>query len=440
MQASSERKTAYELARSQVSTPTGIVALFWEITHQYRKRFSTVLDLGAGDGRFALGGRYASYLGVEIDPSAKPDTDLPDHASIAYGCAFDNPSQDFSACIGNPPYVRHHDLDPAWRNKVADRMHREIGIRPNRTCNLYVYFIGLALSKAKEDGVVSLLLPYEWVARPAAAFLRQFIKEKRWDVDVYRFTEPVFGSVLTTSSILVIDKSTRGGKWTYRNLNLNGDVSAISSVTGTKTGMLPYESRGDVWAMRGMSPGTQKVFVLTEGERLHAGLKSEDVFPCVTSLRGVEEDLTVLTAPAFKKRFVEAGARCWLVRSCEDDLSDRLKAYLAAVPETSRDTATCNARKSWHKYPLSGIPRLLVSSGFTGQVPKILVNSVGARAVGSVSGIYADHSVGVLHLQRYLKNTNFEDQVVPHANGFKKVEIRQLNAILKQYERESSHG
>ena len=70
-------RTAYELATSQVDTPEEIVRVFWKITHRYRPRFSRVLDLGAGDGRFAIGGHFSSYEGVEIDTARSPCVKLP---------------------------------------------------------------------------------------------------------------------------------------------------------------------------------------------------------------------------------------------------------------------------------------------------------------------------------------------------------------------------
>ena len=117
------RKKAYELSRSQVDTPEDVVSLFWQIAHRYRHRFSSVLDLGAGDGRFALGGgRFEEYIGVEIDKRRKPTADLPRQASIRYECAFRHERAGYAACVGNPPYVRHHDLDPGWRDRIAKSM------------------------------------------------------------------------------------------------------------------------------------------------------------------------------------------------------------------------------------------------------------------------------------------------------------------------------
>lgn len=430
----SNQKTAYELARSQVSTPLDIVKLFWRITHVYRDRLPHVLDLGAGDCRFALAGRYDSYLGIEIDDRRHPLDDLPDNARVQYRCAFEDDDTRYDACIGNPPYVRHHDLNRSWRDAIARRLEAETGESINRKCNLYVYFMFLAILKTRDSGIVSLLIPYDWASRPSAAPLRRFIEKNNWNVDIYRFSAPIFDGVLTTVSISVVDKGTSDGRWNYHRIGRNGDVSRLKSVTGSEQHLLPYEARGKIWAQRGMSPGSQRVFTLSEGERIHAGLTKQDVWPCVTSLRGVPATLSLLTEAAFRKRFVDAGSKCWLIKSSEPKLSPRLLAYLSSVSEEVRATATCNARDLWYRYPLLPIPQLIVSTGFKTFGPKVLVNTFGVRPVGAVAGIYADFPVGATRLRQYLTSVNLEGRVVPHAKEFRKLEIRQLNAVLNQFQ------
>ena len=425
-------KAAYELARSQVVTPSEVVQLFWRITHQYRSHFSSILDLGAGDGRFAIHGHYTAYEGVEIDTSRGPLPDLPENAKIFYNCAFEHKEQGYAACIGNPPYVRHHDIDENWRDSVALRLWKETGFVINRKCNLYVYFLFLGLLKSKPDGLVSVLIPYEWVSRPSADPLRKYINLNQWHVDVYKFVEPIFDGVLTTASISIIDKRKRDGRWGYYQIDGKENISQ-GNMTGSNRALLPYEPRGKLWAMRGMSPGTQKIFTLTEGERIHAGLESNDVLPCVTSLREIPRDLSCLDYSTFRERFVLAGARCWLIRSCAETISPRLRAFLDSIPEKYRNTWTCNSRQPWYRYQLSEVPKLLVSTGFTSFGPKVFVNVIKAHAVGSVCGVYSGVEHDWPRLQAYLTGIDFEDRVVPHAKKLKKIEIRQLNAVLNSF-------
>jgi len=255
---------------------------------------------------------------VEIDPSRAAKALIPQNARIHSGCAFQYPKSGYSLCIGNPPYVRHHDLDGDWRDEKAKCLGDQLGIEVNRKCNLYAYFMMLGLLKTSPAGLLALLVPFEWTSRPATSSLRQYIQNQRWHVDVYRFTEDIFDSVLTTASISIVDKRNRDGKWRYHSINHNGVHRARRHITGFKKPLLPYEDRGQIWALRGMSPGTQKVFTLTEGERIHAGLTHADVLPCVTTLRGLPRTITRLTPEIFRKRFVNAGSKCWLIRSHEE--------------------------------------------------------------------------------------------------------------------------
>ncbi len=194
-------KTAYQLRLSQVRTPHNIVALFWRLIREKRHSLSRVLDLGAGDGRFAYGGHYRRYEGIEIDPEFSQGVRLPERAQLITGCAFRHHDAAYDACIGNPPYVRHHDIESPWKEQTTTWIEDELGIDFNRHGNLYLYFLCLALIKTHPKGLVGLLMPFEWVSRPSAAPIRSYIEANRWNVSVYRFDHAIFNGVLTTASI-----------------------------------------------------------------------------------------------------------------------------------------------------------------------------------------------------------------------------------------------
>jgi hypothetical protein len=428
-----ERRRSYELSRSQVKTPQDVVKVFWRIVNRYRKRLSAVLDLGAGDGRFAFGGRYDSYTGLEIDSRRSPTKPLPPRASILRTCAFRHDGTGYSACIGNPPYVRHHDLDPSWRDLIAKRISAATEQPLNRKCNLYVYFMFLSILKANANGLVALIVPYEWVSRPAALPLRKLIQANGWQADTYRFSDSIFDSVETTAAITVIDKRQVTGEWNYYSLSRQGDIRPLPTATGAQAGLLPYTGRGKIWAMRGLSPGTQEIFTLSEGERIHYGLHTSDVYPCVTTLRNLPTNFSMLTSSAFHSRFVEAGLKCWLIRSESSRVSTRLRNYLDSVPPSKRATATCTGREPWYAYALPPIPDLLVSSGFVSRAPKTLINSVGAIPIGGVHGIHGAPLRSHRALQSYISTANLSGRVVAHSGKLRKLEIRQLNTVLSEF-------
>ena len=429
----SHAKTAYELRESQVRTPPSAIALFWDLLRQKRNRFDRVLDLGAGDGRFAVGGTYGRYVGVEIDRQAAQTLRMPRNARICPNCAFLHKPTGYDACIGNPPYVRHHNIESPWKEKTIQRINQDLGIKLDRHGNLYLYFLALGLIKSCNSGIVALIIPFEWVSRPSAAAIRDYIHSRKWNVSIYRFQQPIFQGVLTTASISLIDKQGTSEEWQYYDVLPDLSVQRRNGVSGSAQGILRHEPRGKIWGRRGMSPGAQKIFTLTEGGRIHAGLKKTDVVPCVTTLRCLPRQLKQLSRAAFAKHLVEAGRRCWLIRSNGSRINSRVKAYLGTIPAADRQTYTCLNQDPWYAFETAPIPDLLFHSGFTEFGPKVLINSIGAQSVGSVYGIHCGQRVSLRTLQSYLVNFNFEKRVVAHAKSLKKVEVQQLNSVLADW-------
>jgi hypothetical protein len=163
-----------------------------------------------------------------------------------------------------------------------------------------------------------------------------------------------------------------------------------------------------------------------------------DVIPCVTSLRKFPKDLKALDDASFRKHFVNAGERCWLIKSNTNRLSTRMATFLSHVPEKLRQTYTCLHQDPWYNYEEAPIPCLLFQSGFNHFGPKVAVNSIGAQAVGSVYGIHGIAEKNVRSVRKYLASFNFEARVVAHAKTLKKVEVRQLNAVLSAWKTTAS--
>jgi hypothetical protein len=377
--------------------------------------------MGAGDCRFAQGAPIKKYVGVEIDRNRAQRAHLPENGRLLTGCVFKHKGFDYDACIGNPPYVRHHDIQSPWKEETVGRIEAEMGLSLNMHCNLYIYFLCLALLKSHQNGLVSLVIPYEWVSRPSAKAVREFMCKQGWNVNVY--------------------KSMRDGKWSYYDIQPDYSIVKKRNITGGRHTVLEYSNRGRIWGLRGLSPGSQKIFTLTEGQRIHYGLSKKDVVPCVTTLKPASPDLRVLSEAAFQKYYVLTGAKCWLIRSFCKKRSAALDAYLSTVPVKKRQTYTCKNQSPWFNFKPHPVPQILFSSGFTEFGPKVLLNSVGARTVGSVWGIHSKGKLPLRRLQDYLLSINFEKRIVGHAEKLKKIEVRQLNGVLNSFtELESSNG
>lgn len=428
------------LDRCQVDTPSDLVCRVWVHIRERRSKIRKVVDFGAGDGRFARAGKYSEYIGYEIDQERCASACLPERASLIHRCAFSDEIHDADVCLGNPPYVRNQDLPSGWRQLATASLSERTGVKLSGLANAWQYFFLLSLVSTKSDGLVAVVIPYEWVSRPSAKALRDFIKQQKWDVQVYRLVDDTFDRVLTTSSITIVDKATTTGQWRFFEEDMDGCFRLLKSESGGHKGVVRYATRSEsagskVHAKRGLSPGTQEVLTLTEGERVRAGLRiGSDVVPCVTSLRNLDKDSIVLTQEVFKKHFRLAGLKCWLIRT-DRKPTPRLERYLSNVPRQKYQTVTCLERESWWEFTMPIAPPLLVASGFKGRAPKGVMNRISARAVGSVCGIYGVAPTKQKAMVQALQSLDLSERIVPHSNGLRKVEINQLNTLLASLSR-----
>ncbi len=429
-----EAVTLY-LDRCQVDTPADVVAAVWRHIAERRKHVLKVVDFGAGDGRFAAIGKYETYVGYEIDFDRTKRSRLPGNASLVNQCAFADIIDDADVCIGNPPYVRNQDLPEGWRQRAAAVIRERTGVAISGLANAWQYFALLSLASAKHDGLVALVIPFEWVSRPSARALRDYVKKNRWNVATYRLRDETFQGVLTTSSITIIDKRNASGKWEYFEENHDGTYRSLASPSGANAGVIIYAKRkatkdSDVFVRRGLSPGTQQVLTLTEGERARLGLQiGSDVVACITSLRSVPIEALTLTETLFRKAFRDEGMKCWLIRT-DISPSSRLSEYLKRVPEAQHATATCLQRDEWWKFTMPQPPSTIVASGFRAFSPKGVVNAIGAVAVGAVFGVYGLSNARSVEFAKHLRSLDLSRRVVSHSNGLRKLEPAQLHTVV----------
>lgn len=416
------------LDRCQVDTPADIVALVWQLVAERRSKIDSVVDFGAGDGRFARGGSFGSYTGYEIDRARYKGCALPANARMVNACAFSSPVHQASLACGNPPFVRNQDLPQGWRQTAAEVIAHRTGVRISGLANAWQYFFLLSLASTANDGLVALVVPYEWVSRPSSQAMRDYIRSAGWDVFVYRLHDETFSDVLTTSSITIIDKK-GSGSWKFFQQTARGTFDAMLSPSGSRTILEYSRTKGEITVKRGLSPGTQVYLTLTEQERLNARLQvGRDVVPCVNSLRPTSGTALNFTEARFEIDYVGAGNKCWLIRT-DKMPSNALMAYLRAVPVEGRETATCKGREVWWAFSMPQPPQALLATGYIDR-PKVVVNEVGAMAVGSVCGIYGPSKRQIAQVVRKLREVDYDDRVVSHSHGLRKLEISQINALI----------
>jgi len=133
----------------------------------------------------------------------------------------------------------------------------------------------------------------------------------------------------------------------------------------------------------------------------------------------------------FAQYFREAGQKCWLIRT-DNEPHATLAAYLDSTQLADRDTATCRERPLWWRLWMPPKPDMLMSQSFRGRFPKIVDNQLGAIAVGGVCGLYNLSPAHKAHLAEEALIADLSQRVVAHSNGLHKIEINQMNTLLKE--------
>ena len=115
--------------------------------------YQTVVDCGAGTGRFAIAAamRFPAARVVAVERSAELAALL---RQRLWECGVSRRVEvgegDFrevaiarsgkTLFVGNPPYVRHHDIDAHWKAWYAQGMAR-FGIAASKLAGLHVHFV-----------------------------------------------------------------------------------------------------------------------------------------------------------------------------------------------------------------------------------------------------------------------------------------------------------
>lgn len=323
------RKSAAERNRlGQFATPYGLavdIARYVESLVGRRLGRIRFADPAVGTGSFFSAAltvfgadQIESAVGVELDRSfwkAARDLWTPMGLRVLRG--------DFtrivasSACpdapnliLANPPYVRHHHIDPEDKVRLQSLAYRMAGVKVNGLAGLYVYFMLLATAWMEDGGYAGWLVPSEFMDVNYGASFKQYLTDRVTLIRVHRFDpeDVQFGDALVSSVVLVFHKATPapghlveftfGGtvqqphatdfipverlresrKWTVYPSHTRNDRHTSSNREGP--------SLGDFFRIqRGIATGNNKFFILDRRDAESRGFPKQHLRPVLPSPR-----------------------------------------------------------------------------------------------------------------------------------------------------------
>lgn len=154
-----------------------------------------------------------------------------------------SPESGFDFVVGNPPYIRTHNLTDEMRANME-----KFSISATGTPDMYVTFMEYGLSVLKEDGKLSYIVPNTWLKNTSQKDLREHLFSKKLVKSIHDFmSEKVFSTVGTYTAIVVCCEGNESIEYSQKEAG-NWVTSAV-----------PYEElvEGETWLFQ--SPKNQAI-------------------------------------------------------------------------------------------------------------------------------------------------------------------------------------
>ncbi len=395
----------------QVFTPPALVDQM--VDWAFAQTPSRIVDCGCGSGRFALAAAraasHAQVIAVDLDPLST----LACRANAAV-LGIDTVSvrnEDFvrmplepmdgrTAFIGNPPYVRHHNI-PAdlkvWARREADNLGWS---RWSGLAGLHAVFFMAVVSKSAAGDVGCLLTSSEWLDVNYGRAMRDALLNGAGgrSVHVLRPEARAFDGAMVTASIVCFERGHRASSIRIQSARRPSDLQDLGrkgrpvsrsrlEATDAWSELVAPKKRapqglvrlGDyVRVSRGAVTGGNHFFLLTREAAAEFGV-SEHCVPAVTRAREVLESGGRLDS--------SMAERCLLVASpVAAKASKELSAYLDKWGREVRDGYVCQSRNPWYAVPLKQ-PQVVATYMGRGR-PAYALNPGSMPIVNVVHGLY----------------------------------------------------
>ncbi len=205
-----------------------------------------MVDPGAGSARFLLaaGRRWpdASLVGVEIDPVAA----IVGRASLAaaglaersriilgdYRAVALSPTRGATLFLGNPPYVRHHQVAPEWKDWLR-RTAAGYGLPASGLAGLHVHFFLATARHAQPGDLGALITAAEWLDVNYGRLVRDLLLGALGGESVHLVEPavPVFADAVATSVITCFRPGQAVGAVRFARVASAADLGALADGT-----------------------------------------------------------------------------------------------------------------------------------------------------------------------------------------------------------------
>ena len=174
----------------------------------------SVLEPSCGDGVF-LASLYkmlstspqATVVDIDKDATAKVRKKFPEINVITSDFLFLDVKKKFDLVIGNPPYISKKNILPPQVEQCR-KIHTKNGLKDQEVSNIWTAFLIKSCSLVKSSGILSFVLPAEFLQVKYAQEIRDFIVHNFERVEILSFRNFRFEDTEQNTIVLFAYKKT----------------------------------------------------------------------------------------------------------------------------------------------------------------------------------------------------------------------------------------
>ena len=443
----------------QTYTPHPIIEamLHWASDHGTPAR---VVDPGAGSGRYLLaaGRRFpeAELHGSDVDPLATlmlranlAATGLAGRARVHLGDyrALALPEAEGPTLfIGNPPYVRHHQIAPEWKAWLLQTARRH-GLHASALAGLHVHFFLATAEYGRRGDFGAFITSSEWLDVNYGALVRRLLLDELGGQSLHVLAPEAqpFSDATTTGAITCFRIGDTVPAMKVRRVESVSDLGRLAkgrsvsrqrlaetnrwSVLTRVTPALPegHVELGELCRVhRGTVTGANAVWVRRDA---HPDLPERVLFPSITRARELFGAGARLGSLDALRRVVDLPVDLDVFDAAERRQIDRFlrEARARGVPEGY----IASNRRAWWSVGLRAAAPILATY-MARRPPAFVRNDAGARHINIAHGLYPreDMTDAVLdRLADHLRAAVTLTQGRTYAGGLVKFEPREMERI-----------
>lgn len=447
----------------QTYTPAPIVASMvdWAAAEDTPTR---VIDPGTGSGRYLLaaGRRFtrAQLIGSDTDPVAtlmaranlaaaglaqRSRVELTDYRSLAL-----DPELGTTLYLGNPPYVRHHQIAPQWKRWLVSTA-AERGLTASQLAGLHVHFFLATAESGTPGDYGAFITSSEWMDVNYGRLVRELLLDGLGGLAVHVLdaTAEPFADATTTGAITCFRVGSQATSLRLRNVKKVTDLGKLHSGRKIARARLAEAPRwtpllratqklpeglielGELARVhRGTVTGANHVWVRQRhGNDLPQGLPERFLKATVTKARELFAAGTELRDPTGLRVVVDLPADL-------DELDADERKYVQTFlkrPDVAaaREGYIASSRRAWWSVGLRA-PAPLLATYMARRPPAFVQNTARARHINIAHGIYPREVMtdqAMRRLADHLRVSVTLGQGRTYAGGLTKFEPREMERL-----------